>query len=287
MKKRTDGTSVAFLFQSGPWEAGPEPIELVDGLTLGPIEGSVEGRLYRKLCEEKGIDDHHPLNVCARFDPSPGEPWGYSFEVPFMVIDRLSNLLTIATETPVNRCRVMMSSDRFASADFTQIVFSTHGAIDLIGLDSPPIPLVTEEIVALWENEQRIWDKRDSSEFRLLCALDHFHRAWRAVCLEQTSLNLGIAVNLLFGPEWEFSAGNPTWVNAAHFALDQLEEDRSVLVLVEDVCKWHSEVAEGTVRHMNPFDAFQLVARMLKTILLDEKLARQFSRMAVTPRTLA
>ncbi len=275
------GDSLAALLQGFSWASGPTPIDIEPGLTLGPIENSVEGRLYARLCSETGIDDGDPFGseVYARFDPPIyfGD-WGD----PHSVVDRFYNLLTIAMASPIGMCRVICSADGFASALYTENVFFTIGDAEILEKNWPPItPLLVGEIALAWKNTQKCW-KQGMSKSRLIRALEYFYYAWRSEHMDQICLNLGIVLEELFGPHSNPSRKNPTWVNTVCFACDLSEEVMRVRPLVQRLCRLQSEIAGGLEQDYDELDdvvaeAFPFVAKVLNTILLDEKLSLQFN----------
>ena len=280
---KSPGPSLAALLHGVSWACGPKSIAFEPGLTLGPLNRSVEGRLYKRLCAVTGIDDGEPLGyeVYARFDPTE-KLFLDDCDDPHSVVNRFYNLLTIAMVSPIGMCRAIWSTDGFASALHTEIAFNAYEKTEFLVRNCPSVtPIVAGELARAWENEQKCWEQTESGG-RLIRALEYFYYAWRSPYAEQICLNLGIALQILFGPHAHSSIANPTWVNASCFACESSADVTRVWLLVQRVCRLQAKIVDGAmpdedelidvVVHALPFGA-----GVLKRILLDEKLAHQFN----------
>ncbi|UCC28958.1 MAG: hypothetical protein JSU86_12230 [Phycisphaerales bacterium] len=276
--------SVAALLHGLGWSAGPTQIEIAPGITLCSLEGSVVGRLYWTLCEDTGVDDREPFtyHVYVRLDPTETEAYLLDFGDPYSLVDRFSNVLAVLTGQPVSMCRVIWSTDGFASATGTSLVYVSVRQTEFLQKTWPSMcAALAQDIAVAWRTQQAEWERK-KSRGRLANALVYFYYAWRSHYADQICLNLAIVLEILFAPHSYSETTHQISFNVARFCGESAADRERLYQFVKEFYRVRSQIVHGGRPNEDKLidaiiEAFPLVAGVLKRILLDQSVADEFA----------
>jgi hypothetical protein len=278
--KKMNGQSVAGLLHVFDWKLAASEVKLSPSIVLGRVESSPIGKLYEELCAVQGLDDggfSFPSYVAL-------EPHEYilNYGDPYGLFDRVCNVIAIVTSHPVAMSRLLLSSDGFKTCDDTQMIY-TYGAQTefLMAGDFTITEKNMAEIYKAWQVASAGWEKYKASG-RVQNALTYFYYAWRSQYLDQTCLNLAIALEVLFSPHSQGETTHQTSFNVAHFLATSPGERKRYYDLIERFFGLRSSVVHGAMPEDDKLrdvtvQVFGLCSLILKRILLNADLAQAFA----------
>ena len=240
--------AVAALLHGLSWNPDDAPLELDEGVTLGPIAGTPVEALYWRLCSELAIDDGEPFQyqVYANFTPQDSTEYLLDFGDPYSKVDRLCNIIAVIIGEPVSMCRAIWSRHGFLESDGTSLVFTSVGQSEFLTKGTwPDVSGATaESIASAWQNHQRIWNKT-RAQGRLANALVYFYYAWRAHYIEQCCINLAIALEILFSPHHQGETVHQIAYYTAAFVASSRAEIERVYRTVKRFYSVRSQAVHG------------------------------------------
>ncbi len=271
------------LFHGVSWYASSDAIQIGNGVTLAKLHGSRAEKVYHELCETRFIDYGEPFEyeVYATIQMDELDQIFFGGD-PLCIVEWLSNLLTICIGAPVPMCRVIFPWPNHDRPTTTELVYRDKSLIDAPFIAFTYLKDDTIQTLAqMWERANRLW-LRDRGFGRLVSALGFFYNAWRAPHVEQNCLNLAVTLEMLFASHECADMSDRIAINAAN-AISSTPNDRNEIYRkVKQLYANRSSIAH----HGVPADkevtyqiaeAFRLVAKILRRILLDENLAEIFN----------
>ena len=279
--------STAVLFHLLDWQLSHDEVPIADGIVVGRLRDSNIGTLYERLSISPELrfaaEGGSPFGFTAyaRFDTPPVDPaWGLG--EPFSTVDRLCTLLAVLIGQPLGVARAIRSTDGFASASDTQIMYNQGAQSEfLMDLGSRKISsLLLADLREGWSTLQGLWHK-NSAQGRIANALAFFYYAWRADYLEHTCLNLAICIEMLFAPHSMGETTHQIAYNVAHFLGSSASERSSIYELAKNFYGVRSSIIHGGMPSPGKVEnatvtGFALTCRILHKFLTSSRLAGAF-----------
>lgn len=263
--------SVAGLLHLFDWNLAASEVKLSPGIVLGRFESSQIGRLYEELCAVQGLDDGgFEFTSYVAFEP---QQFITEYGDPYSLFDRVCNVIAVVTSRPIALSRLLQSCDGFKSYHDTRLIY-TYGAQTefLLRKNATFDEKNVADLYKAWQAASAIWQQNKSSG-RVTKALTYFYYAWRSQYLDQTCLNLAIALKVLFSPHSPGETTHQTSVNVAHFLATSPAERKTYYDLIERFYGFRSCVLQsGSFDEERGIDViiqvFGLCSLILKKILL-------------------
>lgn len=270
------------------WELKESVIELDSKVSLIDLEQHALGKLYNKMCYEKGMEDGDPLNF--RVGVVIKDDIGDTVGSPYTTLSRVMNVLTIAHLGSLGFVRTFFSSDNFKTASHTNELYDYSDFDDLQIFQSKIDNERIEIVKKLWSNTKLIWHwERQIS--RITNALIYYNYAWDVYSNEQTAINLSIVIEILFAPHSQGELTHQIAYNAACY-LGKNKEDRiKIYELMKSFYGVRSKLVHGD--YINAKDekiivnAFKFISEILQKILLHNKHIQIFNNNKLRKQFLA
>jgi hypothetical protein len=281
--KDLSNRSVAGLLHWTIWEADIDEVRIAPGIKLCRTEGSSVEKLYEALCIATGIDGGEPFEFGSYIllEPEDVKPALLPFGDPYSLFDRLCNVVAIITSQPISLCRVIESSDGFRSCEDTHIVYTYGGQTEFLTDSNKPIDDDrATEICKAWAISQRAWET-EKSRGRLANAQTYFYYAWRSPYIEPICLNLAIVLEVLFAPHSQSEVSHQISFNVSKFVGKTEHEREQIYKAMKKFYNFRSTIVHGGIPSDEKFiditvEVFHLCSNILRTILINEKIALAF-----------
>ena len=274
---KTQAYSSALLVHGATWELPERTITLEPGLSLNRCEGTHVERLYHRLCRENGIDEGDPFlyEVFVLQEPPASDtlgPWD-----PTSMLQRAATLLAIMTSNAPGMSRLISSTDGFLSCTDSELVTVYGLQTDFISDRTGFAEDAAKEIVTAWCVLQAMSD--GPGRERLTNALAYFYDACRASTLDTVGVKLSLALEMMLGFTPKDDSGDQIAATVSQL-LDGEADGRDINV-VRELYDFRSRLFSlGTIENHEDtvVDAFSVVARALRKVLLNGKIARAVPR---------
>jgi len=277
---RKNERSVAGLLHPVNWELAESEVEVSPGIVLGRVESSPIGKLYEELCAVHGLDDgSFAFTSYVAFEP---QEFITEYGDPYCLFDRVCNVIAIVTSQPIAMCRLLLSPDGFKTCDDTQMIYNYGEQTEfLLAKNVTFDEKIVAEIYKAWQVASAVWEQ-DKSRGRVTNALTYFYYAWRSHYIDQTCLNLAIALKVLFSPDSQAETVHQTSFNVAHFLATSPAERKRYYDLIERFYRLRSRIIRRGIPDDDRLidvtvEVFGLCSLILKRILLDSDLAEAFT----------
>jgi hypothetical protein len=265
--------SAALLIHALGWAATDRRHAISDAVSVAKLAGSRVDRLYNRLTAERFLDDGEPLGFEVYLEVTDnGHGLGAHPLDPISPIAKALNLIAVTLGVPLNMCRVIWSSDGFATAGATDVLFFYRPVVDTLEDPRGWVPIddtVCGDLTAAWNA------KRGA---RLRNALVFFQQAWLAHESTQTCLNLAVVLESLCAPHTQGETTHQMAFNAAHLIGGSSAQKRESYVLVRKFYGLRSAITHGGTPDLDKLEEntplmFRAVSSLLKRILLNPELA--------------
>ena len=271
---------IAALIHLLDWCSEDEEYTLLPGLRILNLEPSPINDLYIKTCLNTGLDEGEPYNyqTAIELDFDILGFVGDDFFDPYSLGVRVINLLTIYYGTPLGMVRTIYSDDNYKTLKFTQQHFDYTAQIDLlIEYHNCFSNSCAETISTILKNTLSVWNK-ELANSRIINALTYFFYSWNIHYLEQTAINISIALECLFSPSGNSELTHQIALNIANFKSYKKEETYKQFKKFYTV---RSKIVHGERLKEKDYDlipsAFQETSRLLLQIVLDKELTETFN----------
>jgi hypothetical protein len=138
-----------------------------------------------------------------------------------------------------------------------------------------------QEIATCWKTQARLLSTGDMDNHRIDNALSYFFYSWRSYDLDHVCLNLAIVLESLFSPSSAQEISQQIAFNVSRFCEEDPAERQSVYKTVKRFYGLRSQIVHGGKAKYRDLVAltpemFHLCAKLLKSIMSNYALARQF-----------
>jgi len=293
----------ALLMHALDWKLAGSELELNGGVKLCATQGSDVERLYLELCASQNVDAGEPFDYrChARFSVSMDDDGFWEWGGPWSQVAQLVTTVNLCTEAPVGMCRLLLSKDGFKTAVFpSEVIYEHNPHLEFLQVDPSTLQpdasgafILREWRFASIDQATATGIDRCWTTFRALSQADGFdnHRvknalsymfyAWRSYYLDHVCLNLSVVLESLFAPASTGELTHQIAFNVSRFSESTADGRQNVYRLVKQFYGTRSRIVHGgqpksQVLYQYTPAAYWLCVRVLRTILEDENLARQF-----------
>lgn len=277
---------IALLYHLLHWEATNDYFPIDKGITLHKTENTNVEILYHKLCEEVGVDEATPYDYYTHliYDNEIQGPSDGNYSSPENRINFINNLLAINLHTPISFVRIMKTRDDFKTCSGTKQIFYYSESYDFFNTGKFTINDDTLlDIKKCYDNLKNINFKNADINYitRINCALRYFFYSWSSYHVEQTCVNLAVAIESLFSPS-QSEVNHQIAFNICKFVGRDKEERQRVYKLMKDFYDLRSKIVHGSLKDYRKFypilfDSFYLFASMLRDIIINEELLEIFN----------
>ncbi len=295
----------AVLYHLLGWQLEKSNYRIASGVSLNQTEGTKLETLYEKLCdssiEMQGEYFSFPSHLLIS-DEAYDESFPF-FGGPDSVVSRVSNLIVMCTSYPLGFSRLISSKDGFSSAWISTVAYERTPQMDIlfaypdyvtvngtktgvsISITNEYFPVLDEEclgrIRTCWDNLEHFHEIDESKNHRVENALGYFFYSWRAYHMEHVCLNLAIVLETLFSPASHQELSHSIAFNVSKLCARNRDESELLYRKVKKFYNLRSQIVHGgeanqKLLHQLTPDMFQLVARILREILLNESLLTSF-----------
>lgn len=273
---------VAALIHGYSWECPEKEIILAPGLAICSFRETPIEVCYQRLCEVQGIDDGDPFQykVYLSITEPPAE-YEWDTADPLSLINRLCNVVTVITRSPVGMCRAMYSRNDFATLPETDLLFSLVGQTEFLNKPWRSItPEIATQLIASWLILEKLWCKK-KSEGRIANALLYFYLAWRSHHIEHICLNLAICLEMLFAPHSNTETTHQIAFNVSRFLASEPSKREAIYTTVKTFYAARSAIVHGGIPNPNrvidvTVEMFPIILDILHKIVVSEHLAKIF-----------
>ena len=272
------------LFHGVSWNIDAAWREVYPGLKLCRMQGSGVEKTYQELCEHRHVDDGEPFHyeVYATIAPESSSFY-YQNGYGHSQVDRLANMIAIATGQPPFMCRTFAPAvESKQNKISTEELYWLGEQNEFLIRESAKLDETSVEAISkMYSGYERMW-AQDKSYSRLVSAQSCFYNAWRSMHIQQICLNLAIAAEMLFSPNGRNEITHQLAFNFAKF-----HETDSVkrLELYRKIKKFYglrSAVVHGGLPEQSKLigptvEMFGILANVLERILTDDALIDVFN----------
>lgn len=271
------------LLLSFRWGLDEPDVAISPGITMSGFEGSDAQRDYNKICFENGYDggEPHEYESLISFQMDQLESLSMVYGDPYAVVERFCNILSITFSQPPFLSKYMQPYSYDNSPLHIEWLFPYGGQTEFLDRKHPTIDeYMLGTIRKIWDVADRYWHK-EKAPGRLNTALVNYYYAWRAPYLEQTCINLGITLEVLFAPHSFSEATHQLTFNLAHFMGATSGERATLFKQTKDFYGIRSSIVHGGKTNQDKvvdysIIMFNLASAILRRILSDDSLAVVF-----------
>lgn len=277
-------TLVALLHGAG-WRPDVAAVQLAPNTSLCAYEGSRVQKTYERLCSTRGTDGGEPLHfeVYLHFEGADlGASNPEDFGEPESVVGRVANLITLATESPVDYARILVIDRRYR-VTYTDVAWRI-GLWTSIFSDTVPrrqyASDAPDELIRMW---QVIAGSQPSAQSagRVENALVYFYHSWRSYHADQACLHLAVAIEVLFAPHVQSETSHQIAFNVARFIGDDASSRERAYQTTRRFYSVRSSIVHGGMPEWQKLSAaylkmFSLFADVLRRLMSDAQLVHTF-----------
>ncbi len=265
------------------WYSDEIEFELTPGLKILNLQGTDLLKLYIDECLKKDLDYGEPFEyqTALEIDTNKIESWGDDFIDPYSQGSRMLNLLTIYFGSPLGMVRIIHSTDEYKTLHFTRESQLYTAQIDFLityhhGIRKSDI----EEIKKMARNTSLLWDSEKASS-RIINGLTYYFYSWNIHYLEQSAINLAIALECLFSPFSNNELSHQISFNVANFLSRKRKEKENIYKQFKKFYSIRSKIVHGELIHNKDIDVitktFIDTSLIIKQILSDIDLIKTFN----------
>jgi hypothetical protein len=269
------------------WRIAEPVIRLTDEIAIGRVKRSEVGRVYRKLCKSRHVDDGEPLEFEVYLSVSREADFRYRQVPPgdpSSLFCALANLLVVINTVPIGYARAIWPGSVHFPGVVTALMWSVaEWTMPLEGDGRwPDVTLETTELLReMWSNVSAN-HRAARTVSRLETALTYFQHAWRSHRVEQACLHLAVALEVLFAPHAHSETTHQVAFNLAHFTANTPHDREIVYESARDFYAARSAIVHGGTADFRKTVSgailmFETLASTLRKILTDALLAETFN----------
>lgn len=279
-------SQLALLIHCVGWEIEEPEFRISPHIQLKRLSGTRVAEHYQRLCYQDGLDDGDPYtyDFFVEISPKNADDFLLNFGDPFSAADFFTNLIAVFISGPISMSRVMWSTDEFATIRGTHELFVSTGQSEFLSRFTTGGPYLDSDTASrLAKAWHRLVTDSDTriGQARLPNALVFFYYAWRSYYIEQTCLNLAVALEILFAPHYHAETNHQIAFNASRFMGDSPEERKTIYSSIRTFYNARSSVVHGGVPEDDKLinitaETFHRVSAVFRKILSDDSLSATF-----------